>query len=245
MHFLQEVKGVLFAPGGALTGTANAGGFIASQTAVLNTATALWKSWAAMTDGDEFIQRFILGGVGGTYPAGALQQHAAEASDIGKFAADLTNAFTSIDNGKPMKKAVANIKLFFGSVWDKEADASPFAFHLQDDSFRRWITLMSATGILHAGTFSFSRLFITQPIMAFLRPGVASFSKLDTSAIALITGTIIGIKDGRHVYNNASLGYGFLSDKRVSRTHPHGPFETRATHICTLLLAGEGGAERL
>jgi hypothetical protein len=200
----KEVKDLLFTQNtGALTGSKTQGGFIADFSLVMTVATALFDKFASFTNAEDWINGFFLGGIGGQRVTSAgveiLEQFFDEAEDIAPFANDLVREFTK-SNTKDVNQTNTELVRFFNNI--KDGTTSPFRWQLQESPLKGWIECMSVTGLMHAGTLSFSRELVTQPIMCFLRPESDVFTDLDLTALQLITGTIVGIRDGRHVYTD-------------------------------------------
>jgi len=203
----SEVAGALFSKGGALCGTQhpNSGGFIADSVKALAVGSELFVAWAKCNTSDEFVDKFLLQGLGGRGAiAGThiLKQFLAEEDDIKLFAEEMYSAFTT--HGQPeLVAANKNLNLFFDDIQisDEEGNKhSFFTFQNQSEPLKHWIEMLSVTGLLHTGTFSFSRLLLTQPIMALLRPETNHFDDLELSALTLLSGTIVGMVEEKHVF---------------------------------------------
>lgn len=214
----SQVETLLFNEGGALSGSV----FIADHDMVVAVGTELMMYWGTLGAAERFINEFLCGGVGGAVPANTLTQFSIEAADINAYANEVGAAF-EINNTEDMNACNGKLRAFFTELVNTNGNKPVFSFALTAtvNPFRAWIELMSVTGLLHAGTFSFSRLLLSQPVLALLRPGTDKFDEEEVFTLALISGkglfisirfnlilsfpmlgTILGIDDERAVYGN-------------------------------------------
>jgi len=191
----EEVELLLFGPGGALVG----GQFKADRMSVLAIAREMLCLIGSFKTAEDFLHKFILKnalrlGLSHAQKAGILEEFQKQAYLISPYAKEMTEEFRKLKNGKELEDCNNNIALFYSNTGDGVSQVA---------NITTWIELMSVTGIMHGNTLSFTRLMITQPIVAIANIDYTpNFTDYEIDFVTKSSGTIIGIIEDRSVFSD-------------------------------------------
>lgn len=155
----------------------------------------LVKLWGSMDSADDYVYKFLFKNIGSvefmnTYNICTAWRK--QTALIGKFAielsAELMNLYPSHTN---------HINSVFSDLCSKTGE-----FGLSKQlNFKKFIELISVTGLLHGCTISLCRLNITPPLIALLHPSSKYFTIADVNFIIQLLETMIGTVEGYSVFS--------------------------------------------
>jgi len=190
----EEVASLLFSEGGILVG----GVFKAKRDQVLGIAKEIIRSWGACTTAEEFVNGFLLAGClelgkKQIIKNGILTEFLKHADLVGPYATDLVSEFNKLNKGSELTKVDNNIRLFMTNCGT--------GVFTNITNMKSWIEVMSITGLMHGGTLSFTRLFMTEPIMA-LFTKEDKYTETDADTMKTASATIVGMMEERFVFSD-------------------------------------------
>lgn len=157
----------------------------------------IYKLWGSVQTAQDFVDKFLFkdlynskGGKKLAKKADILKEYQKIAKHIGPFAKDLTDVMQENDPA-----AFRSAEKTFKNFIEGTGDSGMTIF-----SISSFIEIMSATGIVHGSTLSYTRLAVQPEIMRWKNDYKAEWEEEDVTMINLQIGTITGMEVGRHVF---------------------------------------------
>ena len=193
----REVETFLYNKGGLFNIGRNSilNGFRAGPSdVVVAKAANMNRGWGELKSADEYVYKFLFKNIPQAVldASGICVEYRKQAALIGDFATELDNALQKLEGYQ--EAAVMFQKLCVSTGGNGVGGVT---------SFKQFIELMSASGLLHGCTLSMSRLSLQAPMIAILNPNNPNFDGKDTSYINLIALTIVGALDGYSVFSSS------------------------------------------
>jgi len=188
----EEVKKLLFADSGALTG----GTFKANRVEVLKVCKEFFCIWGSCKTAKEFAEEFLFAGMidnakDGIPSIGVLKEFMKHADLIHDYATEVSGSFEKLRSGKDLEACNNNIKLFLSNCGPEVSKV---------DNLVTWIELMSITGLMHGNTLSFGRLILTQPVASKFTTDEKYASEVNFQLGT--AGTMVGVNFERNVFSD-------------------------------------------
>jgi len=187
----EEVKKLLFADSGALTG----GSFKSNRAEVLKICKEFFVLWGSCKTAKEFAEEFLFANmidkVNDVSSLGVLEEFMKHANLIHGYATDVSNEFEKLNGGQDLEACNKNLKLFFHHCGIDVCKV---------DNLTTWIELMSITGLMHGNTLSFGRLIMTQPVASKFSTEEKYGSEINFQLGT--AGTMVGVNYERNVFSD-------------------------------------------
>lgn len=155
----------------------------------------LVKLWGNLESADDYVYNFLFKNIGSAEFMNKFNICTAWRKQIAlvrKFAIELSAELLNL-----YPSHAKHIQSMFSDLCSKTGENGLS----KQFNFKKFIELMSVTGLLHGCTLSLCRLNITPPLVAMLNPYSNHFTIADVNFITLILETIIGTVDGQSVFS--------------------------------------------
>jgi len=152
---------------------------------------------------DEFFSSFLLketynNGIDELKNDGILIEYFKHMELIPKYAKDLTTEFKKTNNGEDVLKVEYNLEIFFNRCGPNMLEKCK--------TVETWISMITALGISHSCTMSYTRAMITRSGLS-VWTDIDTFSDLEVSIAGLCSGTLVGTEEHHTVFYNSSQNW--------------------------------------